>query len=568
MLETAILIVVAASPISLLTVKIINKIFSKYNENSAGTTAICTGINNILTKDYLIVKSIFFDKYRVAIKDNKEMLQIENINSKEKLEIDKTQLIKEEGVQLIATISHLCRYEKVTKIESIISNFFLNTIVNKREIEKSYEIISKIPSNEEKKLSTIVAKKINTNEVFALTKGHPLKVLEKCSRILINGKKIELNNLEKRKIKKNIEKLNQKGQKVIAFAYKGLPIKILDKYSEEFTENDLIFIGYIGIANPINRETIKSIKNAKKKGIKIFILSHMKERNAVAIGKELKIINENYYEAITGEYLDNLNDQKLKKLLSIKEKDIIFAKLNKNHKSRIIKTLKEIGEKVAVISTKQGKTIKEILERIEKAEIIKKNKEKIIWHAISCKIAILSTVILSLILKAPLPISITLILIIDIIVNSSIELAIREESYIKTDTKFKKKTIIGYGILWSIILIGIYLLTLNRFGWSLGDSINTSKLIQKNIFTTVFASIIIIQIISSFHKTNMLRNIFLLFTAIINGALLYIFTNTKQLNDYLQLSFPTKIDWQIIGLISIGIIMIMKLPKIIRKNGE
>jgi uncharacterized Rmd1/YagE family protein len=66
----------------------------------------------------------------------------------------------------------------------------------------------------------------------------------------------------------------------------------------------------------------------------------------------------------------------------------------------------------------------------------------------------------------------------------------------------------------------------------------------------------------------MLRNIFLLFTAIINGALLYIFTNTEQLNDYLQLNSPTKMDWQIIGLISIGIIMIMKLPQLIQKHGE
>ncbi len=570
-----VVIVLSILPVSLILIKAINY---KYDSKLGSAGIICTNISGVFIKNYSIVKSIVFDKYKISIEENKNMLEIENQESKELISIDRNHLRKEKTMELIANITHLCHYPKMSKIEKIITEFLHKCGLKKKDSENKFSIIEKLPSSKEKKLSTIVAKDSETNEVFAFTKGNPQKILEKCTRILVNGKKLELNTQLKRKIRKKIEKLNKKGQKVLAYAYKGLPLKILDKYTEQFTENDLIFLGQIGLANPINYETIETINKIKKLNTKIYILSSMKERNCTAIAKELEVINPHYFESITGSHLKILSDQKLKKMLSNKEKDLVFSEMASKDRIRIMQTLKELGETIAITNKKQTHSLKVLFEEIKRGKTTNANKSKVTQHAISCKIAEFAVAIFAIIIGVPLPLSIALILIIDIFINTGTELAIMEEKGTTKPTKphNKVKTVLS-GIMIGAIITAAYYLNLIRFGWTYGDTISSSDPIFIKSATIVFALLGIIQILNAFiirkakkslFTSNITANMPLILVATIGLAIIYFSTKLEAIHSLLNTSVLSVLEWQIIIFTIVLMIFFREILKVFKNENK
>lgn len=570
----------SALPLSLGALKLSAKIFTNHHPKLGKATVICTNTAGTLIKRNLVVRSIFFDKYRV-LTYNKDFVKIEDTETKNLTILHKTELKKEPVMEIVAIAAHLCRYEKIRDLEKIVIEFLLNCGFNSMKTRQDFEIISELPSSPEKKISTVVTMRRETKEIMAFSKGNPKKLLAKCTRVYYNNRKMDLTPAMRRKIRKKIDQLNKSGQKALAFAHKALPLKKLDNYSENFTENEMTFMGMIGLNNPLNKEAKPYIAEAKKTGIKIYILSAEKEQKAVAVGKTLEIINPQYFESISGSFLEEIDKTKLKKMLANREKDYVFAELKQTDKMRIIEALRENGEIVALTSKKHKIGFKELLEGIRKGRLANKNQDKFTYHAISAKITEIFLAILAISLNAPLGLTIGSLLIIDLVINLLLEFALRsddrEENVMSPKyhptKKISYKPVILNSIFITLVITGVYFYNLLRYGWTMGETVAADSILKTKTTTLIFILFAFIQIINALHfrdlkkslfKTRFKDNSYLFLTTIIVLMIVYIVSSFFK--ETFGFSEITSTEWYIIAFSLIIIILLQEILKFINRK--
>jgi Ca2+-transporting ATPase len=562
----------AATPLSLIAANQINKLFSKHNPQIAKTTVITTDVLGTLTKESIEVKNLYFNNYKASIDEKTQLIEVEDLKSKEKIQVEKIFLRKDESIQLAAITSHLCHYQKLEEIENITNKCFKKCNFRKENVEEAYDILEKLPTNKTKKYSTVVAIKNSNKDIFSFTKGHPLEVLKKCKRILINGKKVELTPTMKNNIRNKVKRLNKSGQKAIGFAYKWLPMKRLAKYSEEFAENDSIFLGIIGLGNQLNEELKPKIEEIKSLGIKMYVLAEAIERKSTAAAIELGITNPTYFEAISGEDLDDLNEHKLEKLLTNKEKDYVFTNLSKDNKKRIIKALENNGEKVTSISKNNNIEFEKIIEDIKSAKENKSNYPKIVFHAISCKISEIIIVLTTFLFNAFSPLTITLILLIDFAINLPLELSLKFDPINKEKKSYiSKKRPMANGLFLGAVITGIYLFNLTRYGWTPGNLSFEDPVVLSKSATMSFLLLAISQVINAFSirtnktsifKSNPQKNPYLIAISIICILLTYAAISFSSFSEYLGLSTLSSLEWKLILFATVLIIIAKESKKL------
>lgn len=544
-------LIFAVIPASYLLIVKLARVFSKRLYSLGETTAICTTIPGVLTRKNPVISLIHFDHHQLSANE-------ENI-------LDKKLISENSSVEFISAITSFCRYPKLEELENAILNFLKTCGVKNLEIKENYRVISEIPSNNDKKITTVVAIKKDDGDIFALSKGNSKKILERCTRMIIDNKKVDLTTEKRRIIKRKLEKITKRGQKLIAFAYKGLPKKILDSYGEEFVENDLIFLGFIGLNDQINMHLRAPIEKIREAKIKIYITSGLKEKKAVHAATELKVVNTSYFETINGSSVEDMDDRKLQKILSNRDKDFIFCEMNNHDKTRVIEQLELLGEKVTILNQKTTLSFEEILESVKTLKEKIKNDQRIKSHAISCKIAEAFVILCALIFGNPTPLSLALILILDLIVNLILELAIRENK--SAENNISKSSVPSTGIFMSLTIITVYILNLLRFGWYPGEPLKmTSDAVIKSS-TMIFILLILFQIIAAYMQIKRpFKNIYLGLSTIVCLLLIYTFTQIQFIQNLLNLSALGTIEWQIILFACILLIAFEEIRKYFNRH--
>ena len=109
--------------------------------------------------------------------------------------------------------------------------------------------------------------------------------------------------------------------------------------SPENWETDLIFVGLTGMIDPVRPEVLPAIEECRQAGIRPVMITGDHKDTAVAIAKELGII-ESDSQAITGMELNRFSDEELKE--KVKEYGV-YARVQPEHKVRIVKAWKDNG---------------------------------------------------------------------------------------------------------------------------------------------------------------------------------------------------------------------------------
>ncbi|OGW32670.1 MAG: ATPase [Nitrospirae bacterium GWC2_42_7] len=180
----------------------------------------------------------------------------------------------------------------------------------------------------------------------SFTKGALESVLPLCSHVLINGEKTAVDETTKETIRNANHTLMDKGLRVLAFAYKELRAESLELRTENSElEKDMVFLGLIGLEDPPRPEVPEAIKKCNAAGIKVIMITGDSSRTAVAIAREIGLVNGDPV-LIEGPEFIKMSDVELREKLSMKE--IIFSRMTPKHKMRVVSLLKEQGERVAV----------------------------------------------------------------------------------------------------------------------------------------------------------------------------------------------------------------------------
>jgi len=205
---------------------------------------------------------------------------------------------------------------------------------------KGFELIDELSfDSERKKMTQIYA---NGRKLIAYCKGSPESILGKSNKILVNGR-IKLLDAKKRKeiIDKNNE-FASNGLRVLGFAFRELKSK--KKFTIGNTENDLTFIGLQGMIDAPRKESIEAIRLCRKAGIKVIMITGDHKLTAIAVAKQLGLMNDDLI-AMIGEELDALTEKELAENI---DRVSIFARVNPEHKVKIISALEQKGYFVAM----------------------------------------------------------------------------------------------------------------------------------------------------------------------------------------------------------------------------
>ena len=131
--------------------------------------------------------------------------------------------------------------------------------------------------------------------------------------------------------------------RVLAMAYKVLDYEPSNEEMKNM-ENDLIYIGMVGMIDPPRLEVKDAVATCKKAGIKTVMITGDHKVTAIAIAKTLGIL-ENEDEAITGLELEEMSQEELEKNI---RKYSVYARVSPEHKVRIVKAWQANGEIVAM----------------------------------------------------------------------------------------------------------------------------------------------------------------------------------------------------------------------------
>lgn len=184
------------------------------------------------------------------------------------------------------------------------------------------------PADVETELDKLIAK----SEFVQFTKGAPDVVLRHCEYIF-TGHGIEPLTEE---LAGNVRRANTrmagKALRVLSLAVR-VHASRPDDYSPEALERDLIFVGLVGMIDPIRPEVKDAVAECRSAGIRPIMITGDQLDTAVAIGKDLGII-ESADDAILGAALDDMSDEEL--LNKVKTYSV-YARVQPEHKVRIVK---------------------------------------------------------------------------------------------------------------------------------------------------------------------------------------------------------------------------------------
>lgn len=225
--------------------------------------------------------------------------------------------------------------------EKALVRFAIDSGFDAYHIKNSNKRLFEIPFDSNRKIMTTVNKTADGIKVYS--KGAYDFLIKKCSRILISGKVEPLTTEHLKSIEKANVKMGEKALRVLCLAYKNFGDKF-DKTNEKTVEEDLIFLGLVGLIDPPRPETKDAITKCHKAGLKPVMITGDHAETAFAVAKEIGLA-QNKSQVLTGDKLSLLTDTQLEKDIG---KFTVFARVTPEHKVRIVKAFKKLGKIVAM----------------------------------------------------------------------------------------------------------------------------------------------------------------------------------------------------------------------------
>lgn len=150
---------------------------------------------------------------------------------------------------------------------------------------------------------------------------------------------------EKQKILVQIEQYTSQGRRILLLAKKSVAVKEINQ-NREWLERDCLFLGLVAIADPPREESIPAIRECRKAGIKVVMITGDHPVTAKTIAGELGITEQNKFEnVLTGTELEKMSIAELETHV---ENTAVYARVSPEHKLKIVKAWQNKGNVVAM----------------------------------------------------------------------------------------------------------------------------------------------------------------------------------------------------------------------------
>ena len=383
--------------------------------------------------------------------------------------------------------------------EVAIVNSAINFGQNKEELYKKYPRIAEIPFDSERKMMTTIHKVGGKYRI--ITKGAPDVLLSNCTKYDVNNSVQTMNFSVKNRIEQENKYMADKALRVIAVSYADIDY-LPSKITTETIENNLVFVGLIGMIDPPREGVKEAVSTCKNAGIKTVMITGDHIATARAIAKELNILGKNDL-AITGTELDKISDKDFEKNIM---KYSVFARVSPEHKVKIVKAFQKTGAVVAMTGDgvndapalknadigiaigKNGTDVAKnaadmiltddnfvtIVEAVKQGRNIFDNMKKAIHFLIATNIGEIVTIFMGLLLGLKSPLLAIHLLWINLVTDSLPAIALGleppDKEIMNRKPQNSKKGIFADGLWGKIFVEGAMIGMLNLVAFTIGNS--------------------------------------------------------------------------------------------------
>ncbi len=312
-------------------------------ETLGSVTVICSDKTGTLTKNemtarHVVTRGGFFDVSGTGYRPEGEITlegQAASLDQHGHL-----QAVIE--VVAVANDTHVAEEDGQWKVTGEPTEGALRTLAHKAGFDAdAHERHASIPFESANKfMATLNTAPGGTRRI--LLKGAPDRLLDRCHQEL--GASGELEPLDRAFWEGQIDALSAEGLRVLAAAAR----EVADSKSElalEDLEEDMVFLGLIGIIDPPRPEAIDAIRSCHAAGIRVKMITGDHAGTARAIGIEMGLGTAGSLKVITGAEIESASDEELQRI--VQDCDV-FARTSPEHKLRLVKALQARGEVVAM----------------------------------------------------------------------------------------------------------------------------------------------------------------------------------------------------------------------------
>jgi Ca2+-transporting ATPase len=217
--------------------------------------------------------------------------------------------------------------------------------VDYQSLRNAFEVTEQVAFSTERKYMATRGKSPQSGD-FLHVKGAPEVVLAKCGTIFTPQGSEPLTTAAREEISEQIRSFQARGMRVLGFAGRssaGLPTGSLEEYVA-----DLSWLGFTAISDPIRSDVPDAVAACAKAGIGVKIVTGDNRETATEIGRQIGLLTDSDdigTAHLTGSEFEALSDEELKRRVAGLK---ILSRAKPSHKLRLVKTLQELNEVVAV----------------------------------------------------------------------------------------------------------------------------------------------------------------------------------------------------------------------------
>ncbi len=570
-------------------------------ETLGSTTVICSDKTGTLTKNEMTVQLVYDGEHTYEITGSGYEPKGEILH--EKMPVEPHEL---DTLLHVFRIGLLCNesdiYEEQGQLrvdgdptEGALIVSAIKAGLNPETEREHYPRLGIIPFESERGYMATLHEYQGKKIIFA--KGAAEKLLDMCTACLISE------HLIRKDFMKFANTLAKQGLRVLAMAYKEMPDDT-NEITHHDIESGLILTGLQGMIDPPREEVRQAIDGCRKAGIRTVMVTGDHAITAEAIGRQLGIVQEEA-NALTGKELGVISDDEL---FNKVQQTSVYARVAPQDKLRIVQQLKKHSEIVAVtgdgvndapalkaahIGVAMGRTgtdvAKEaadmviaddnfvsIFHAVEEGRVVFENIRKVIFFLIPTGVAAILSILISQVLKLPLPYLPSQLLWINLVTNGLQVLALAfepgEEGIINKPPRSPHEGLMSklliqrtflVGCIIALGVIGNYVLALRS-----GDSPEQAR-------TVAVTTMVFFQFFQAWNSRSETKSIFRISPMsnpfLFYGMLASVFAHLAVIYvPALQWLFRTAplamMEWGEILLVSITIIFAVEIDKWMRRK--
>jgi Ca2+-transporting ATPase len=504
-------------------------------ETLGSTTYICTDKTGTLTQNKMVVRELYVESATLKVTGEgyepagEFLLEGEPLDPRSHTTLE--ELLKALALCNDAQLAHEAGEWSVKgdPTEGALLALAAKGGLDAQRLREEYPRIDEVPFSPERRLMTTIHR---TQEgARAYTKGAPEVLVARCTRYRVGVEERPLDPQGRKAILEAAARMAGRALRVLAVAYRQLP----SGYRKEEVEQELTFLGLVGMIDPPRPEAYEAVRLCREAGIRVVMITGDHRDTAMAVGRELGIIEKG--RLLTGVELDRLDDEHLTREV---EEIEAYARVSPNHKLRVVEALHrrghvvamtgdgvndapalkkaDIGVAMGIAGTRVTKEVGDIVllddnfasivAAVEEGRLVFDNIKKYLMYLLSSNIGEILLMALAVVLGLPLPLLAVQILYVNLATDGLPALALAfdppDPDIMKQKPRDPRRSIFA-GPVGRLMLVGgawSALVNLTIFMWALGDgrSLDEAR-------TLLFVTLILTEFFKAFNYRSEFKSI-------------------------------------------------------------